>query len=251
MPLGLAIQDRVARMSERRSNDVGTSEEEDAIAILALVGSRERRCLQSGESLRARWRGLERSERLAELRDRVSERIEGKHLGASNGAGQEEGDGIGCSVGKLIASRKQGGLSMSNEPLVIEQGVHVLTELTPGSLHGMTVNTTSLSDDPLGLRAGAYGPGISVLVDAQSAAGGAIEIVGSSSVEDGEACHGRDDGLFVFIKAELGEIIGSGRDGDESGVSKDGGRPKAQRFGDLFTGAQEDLVDAKGEARRH
>jgi hypothetical protein len=47
----------------------------------------------------------------------------------------------------------------------------------------MTVNAASLSDDPLGLGAGAYGPGVSVLVDAQSAAEGEVEVVSGVSVE--------------------------------------------------------------------
>lgn len=68
--------------------------------------------------------------------------------------------------------------------LVVEQGVDTLAKLTPGDLHGMTVNAASLSDDPLGLRASAYRPGISILVDALCTAGDAIGVICSVSVED-------------------------------------------------------------------
>lgn len=64
----------------------------------------------------------------------------------------------------------------------------------------MTVNAANLSDNPLGLGASAYGPGISVLVDAQSTAGGAAEVVGSVGVEGGEAFRVRDDGLLVLVE---------------------------------------------------
>jgi hypothetical protein len=114
----------------------------------------------------------------------------------------------------------------------------------------MTVNAASFSDDPLGLGAGAYGPGVSVLVDTQSAAGGAVEVVGGIGVEGREAFRVRDDGLLVLVEAGLGKIVGSGGEGDEGDGMRDR-RPEAQRFRDLFAGAQEDLVDASGGVRRH
>ena len=107
----------------------------------------------------------------------------------------------------------------------------------------MTVNATNLSDNHhnlLGLGASAYGPGISVLVDAQSTAGGAAEVMGGIGVEGGEAFRVRDDGLLVLVETGLGELVGRGD-----------GRPEAQRFGDFFAGAQEDLVDAEVGVRQH
>lgn len=99
------------------------------------------------------------------------------------------------------------------------------------------------SDDPLGVRAGAYGPGVSTFVDAQSAAGDAIDFVDVIGAKSREAFRVKDEGFLILVKAELGSLLDDGVKGDESG-----GRPEAQCLGDLSAGAQEDLVDAKDEA---
>jgi hypothetical protein len=281
----LARQARV-RMKGRRSSDVGAGEEED-IAILALTEVQSARAFVVGSLMGCNEEAESGSEGLAELRDGVSDGVEGEHLGASNGAGdnglaeayleaaeaslsQQVGDGLGCSVGKLVGER----LRLDTDPnekraerplprlceseginrcpmniQVVEQGVDALAQLTPGGLHRMTMNAASLSDDPLGLGASVYGPGVSILIDAQSAAGGAVEVVGGVGIEDGEAFTVRDDGLLVLVEFELSEIGGSG--GGDEGDGRREGRPGAHSFGEIVAGVQEDLVDVENGVRRH
>jgi hypothetical protein len=50
----------------------------------------------------------------------------------------------------------------------------------------MTVNAAGLSNDSPGRGACTYGPGVSVLVDAESGARGAIEVVSGVGVESGK-----------------------------------------------------------------
>lgn len=115
------------------------------------------------------------------------------------------------------------------------------------------MNAPSLSDEPPGFGACAYGPGVSALVDAQSATGGTVEIVGSVGVERDEAFSVREDARPGLLGIKLGEIIGSVREVDDADGTKDGIATtlKPRPSEEFFAGAQKDLVDAGRGVRRH
>nr|ODN77287.1 hypothetical protein L203_06369 [Cryptococcus depauperatus CBS 7841] len=98
----------------------------------------------------------------------------------------------------------------------------------------MAMDAASLSDNPPRLGKGAYGPGISVLVDTQSTTGSAVKVVGGVCVGGGEAFRARDIGLVVFVEFELGDVVGGKGGGGDEGGGRSERKPGAQCSGDFL-----------------
>ena len=183
---------------------MSASEKEDALALLTLAKVESAGALEVGSTQGGDGKAESGSKGLAKLGDGVTEGVEAEHLGARDGAGdngfteayldagksslsEEEHDGLGRSVGIPVRERRgpdtnpkqkraerllpclresEGVDRRPENVLVVEQVADALANGAPGGLHRMVVNGAGLSNDALGLRASAYGPGISVLIDA-------------------------------------------------------------------------------------
>jgi hypothetical protein len=121
----------------------------------------------------------------------------------------------------------------------------------------MSVDSSSLSDDPLGLWTGADRPGATTLINAGSGARDAIEVEDSVWVEGGKTHQVGDGHLNVLLHAEFFELVRSEREGakaaDERGVTRSSNerdrRPGGHLDRDFLARVHKGLVD--GGVKRH